>query len=501
MYCRIKTLTENNSIRECASRLGISPVTVHKYAQMDMKEANQYFTNRRRRSQFDRALGFILDKLEEDHRISAVKLHRKIKERHPEIEAGVRAFRDYLRPLKESFRNEKIRHYEPVLDMLPGKQMQVDGGEIQASLSGSDEHLKVYFWVFVLSYSRMMFVNFQARPYNTSDFIKAHIQANNFFGGIAEEYVYDQTKLVAISEQYREVLYNNDFYQFAMRCGFTPHVCEGYDPESKGKVERAVGYVKDSFFCGDSFTGIEHIRTEGIEWLNNIANVRIHATTRRKPIDMFREEKKHLLKANFMEVTKINIRAVDKTGLISFRGNKYSVPFEYQRKQVFLKVEERILKIYDLKDHEQIASHAISLAKGDIIINNNHYRNFKKTIGQLLEETEKAFFDIAFSELIISRVRQQNPKIIRDQLRGLQKLRRQYSTAVWNKAVDTLKDLPVLSCSRIKKALERVKNKQQLPTMGNNSNALACLYAETDRTIATSSLDRPLESYLRGGSR
>lgn len=501
MYCRIRTLTETNSIRDCAARLGISPVTVQKYSQMDIAEALEYFTNRTRKSQFDRALDFILEKLESDHRISAVKLHRKIKKLHPEIEAGERAFRNYLRPLREIFKNEKIRHYEPVPEMMPGKQMQVDGGEIQATLSGSDAELKVYFWVFVLSYSRMMFVSFQSRPYNTSDFIKAHVEANNFFGGITEEYVYDQTKLVAISEQYREVIYNNDFYQFAMRCGFTPHVCEGYDPESKGKVERAVGYVKDSFFHGDSFTGIEHIRSEGVEWLNNIANVRIHATTRQKPIDMFREEKKYLHKTNFMEASKTNIRAVDKTGLISFKGNKYSVPFEYQRKQVYLKVEGSTLEIYDLKKHEEIASHAICLTKGDIIINRHHYRDIKKPISRLLEETEKVFSEIAFSELIIGRVRRENPKIVRDQLRGLQQLRAQYSRAAWSKAVLTLKDLPILSCSRIKKVLERANSKQPLPTMANESNALACLYSEADRTIATSSLDRPLEFYLRGGNR
>ena len=401
MYCRIKTLTENKSIRKCADRLGISPVTVQKYAKMDMEEALAYFNCRNRKSQFDRALSFVLEKLGEDHRISAVKLHRKIKEQYPEIKAGVRAFRDYIRPLRESFKNERIRHYEPVLDMEPGKQIQVDGGEIQASLSTSDEHLKVYFWVFVLSYSRMMFVSFQTRPYNTSDFIKAHVEAYNYFGGIAAEYVYDQTKLVALSEQYREVIYNNDFYQFAMKSGFTPHVCEGYDPESKGKVERAVGYIKDSFFCGDSFTGIEHIRSEGMEWLNNVANVRIHATTRRKPIDMFREEKKYLFKASFMDVAQTSIRVVDKTGLISFKGNKYSVPFAYQRRQVSLKAEDFTLKIYDLKNHEEIASHTIPSTKGDILVNRNHYRDLKKTIDRLLEQTERAFYDVCFSEFII----------------------------------------------------------------------------------------------------
>ncbi len=89
MYCRIKTLTENKSIRKCADRLGISPVTVQKYAKMDMEEALAYFNCRNRKSQFDRALSFVLEKLGEDHRISAVKLHRKIKEQYPEIKAGV----------------------------------------------------------------------------------------------------------------------------------------------------------------------------------------------------------------------------------------------------------------------------------------------------------------------------------------------------------------------------------------------------------------------------
>ena len=84
--------------------------------------------------------------------------------------------------------------------------------------------------------------------YDTATFIIAHQQAFSYFGGVAKEYVYDQTKLVVINERYREVLLNEPFHQFALAHDFGVHVCEGYDPQSKGKVERSVRYVKEDFY-------------------------------------------------------------------------------------------------------------------------------------------------------------------------------------------------------------------------------------------------------------
>ncbi len=93
-----------------------------------------------------------------------------------------------------------------------------------------------------------MYVSASKIPLNTEIFIRMHNEAFCYFKGITEECVYDQTKMVVISEEFREVNYNEVFLRHATTFGFDVRVCEGFDPESKGKVDSGVKYVKNNFF-------------------------------------------------------------------------------------------------------------------------------------------------------------------------------------------------------------------------------------------------------------
>jgi transposase len=115
----------------------------------------------------------------------------------------------------------------------------VDPGELLGVMVGGVE-LTLHFLVFVLSCSRLMSVGVSFRPLDTATFIQLHDEAFRYFGGVTEECVYDQTKLVVIREQYRELTLNQRFHQYASTADYRIHACEGYDPESKGKVEAGV---------------------------------------------------------------------------------------------------------------------------------------------------------------------------------------------------------------------------------------------------------------------
>ncbi|MCL2065057.1 MAG: IS21 family transposase, partial [Candidatus Cloacimonetes bacterium] len=323
MYHKIKQEKGNTSVRETAKKVGVSPGTVQKYFQMDLKEVSDKLLSptRDRKSQFEVVSSYIEEVLSAHPHVSAVVLLRKIKERFPDIRGKVRAFRDFLKPFREQFKDTEPRYFHPVKTSQESSQVQVDMGEIRTDYDGFDNAIKIYFVVFVFSYSRMMYVNYQERPYKTDDFIKAHLEAFRYFGGIAKEYVYDQTKLVVVNEKYREVLYNEKFHKFALINHFAPIVCEGYDPQSKGKVERAIGYVKSSFLGCENFENIEDLRKQGLEWLNEVANCRIHATTGRRPDEMFEEEKPYLNRDLYLHNSSVQVRA-DKTNLISYKGNK-----------------------------------------------------------------------------------------------------------------------------------------------------------------------------------
>lgn len=127
------------------------------------------------------------------------------------------------------------------------------------------------------------------------------------------------------------------FARDALAAGIRIHACEGYDPESEGKVEAGVKYVKQDAFYGDTFADLQHLRGHLQQWLEEVANARIHGTTGRVPREHFEAEERvhlrpYLTPACLGRATDgLEPRKVDKTGLISWRANKYTVPMAYQQ--------------------------------------------------------------------------------------------------------------------------------------------------------------------------
>lgn len=259
MIHKIKSLFDNGnglSRRKIAEQLKISRGTVNKYLSMTEDEIATHLTDRSRDKQLDPYKDYILHLLQTWPDLSAQKIYQKLTIRQPELVTSTRSVRRFVENLKETHTLSQKRYYEPVLDMIPGEQCQVDGGELRnVRIAGIER--TVYFVVFVLSYSRLMYVSASLSPINTLKMIQMHDETFRYFGGVPEECVYDQAKVVIINEEFRELTLNETFSQFASTAEFRVHGCEGYDPESKGKVESGVKYVKGNFFAGEIF----HIKT------------------------------------------------------------------------------------------------------------------------------------------------------------------------------------------------------------------------------------------------
>ena len=284
MIHKIKALHNEGaglSIRSIARELGISRNTVRKYLRMDEAAIGEEQERRTRHKQLDDYRDYIVTLLEQFTNLSAVKVLRKLKERHRELGVSDRSARRYIKAIKETVSLRQRRYYEPV-ESLPGVQCQVDGGELRGVLLGG-EAATVHFVVFVLSYSRLMYAGLSPRPIDTATFIRLHDAAFRYFGGRPEECVYDQTKLVVLHEQYRELELNQAFAAYATAAGFRIHACEGYDPESKGKVEAGVKYVKGNALAGEVFDDWDHLEAHVRQWLDEVANIRRHGTTGEAP--------------------------------------------------------------------------------------------------------------------------------------------------------------------------------------------------------------------------
>jgi transposase len=179
-----------------------------------------------------------------------------------------------------------------------GKKMQVDWGQMRGGKS------PLHAFVAVRGYSRALFVAITGNMrYDTLEY--CHHQAFEYFQGIPQQIWYDNMKTVVIErDAYAEGKHklNQSFYQFSKAMGFMPKLCKPYRPQTTGKVERMVRYVRDSFYrplatrlaSMELTLDVDTANIEIMNWLNNIANQRIHDTIKAKPADKLKEEQAYL---------------------------------------------------------------------------------------------------------------------------------------------------------------------------------------------------------------
>ncbi len=253
----------------------------------------------------------------------------------------------------------------------------------------------MHFVVFVLSYSRLMYVGLSPRPIDTATFIRLHDAAFRYFGGRPEECVYDQTRLVVLHEQYRELDLNPAFAAYATAAGFRIYACEGYDPESKGRVEAGVKYVKGNALAGEVFDDRDHLEAHVRQWLDEVANVRQHGTT----------------------------------------GEAPRVRFERDE-----------LVLSDLETGQAIARHVISRDKGAVIRNNDHYRDKAARVADL-EAAIGEQVGQATGARLCAQLKATSPRIYKDQLVALRGLLRQH-TDLPQTLLDQLIERPALTTSQ-----------------------------------------------------
>jgi len=430
---KIKSLHDDGkglSIRAISRELGISRNSVRKYLRQDETTTARKLDNPSRSKQLDAYRGYLISLLASFPGLSAVKIARKLKEKLGELPTSERSIRRYVSALKEEVATGQQRYYEPVVDEVPGVQCQVDPGELRNVLIGGVETV-VHFVVFVLAYSRLMYVGLSFRPLDTQQFIQLHDEALRYFGGMPEELVYDQTKLVVIEEKYRELTLNERFNQYATTAGFRIHACEGYDPESKGKVEAGVKYVKQDCFYGETFHDEQHLRQHVQNWLNTVANVRQHGTTGEAPQTRFERDEQALLKPYLSPacVTPAirETRKADKTGLISWKANKYSVPMLWQQSRVGVQEDDSQLHVIDLQTGEVIASHALANGKGQVIKNTHHYRDHAQRREQLEQDIQHLVGDEELAQTLCDQLRHSLPKVYKDQLIAVRSLLRRHA--------------------------------------------------------------------------
>jgi transposase len=464
MIHKIKSLYDNGNgltERQIAKELGLSRNTVSKYLHMPEAEMADQLDDMSRAKKLDAYRAYIIQLLQTFPNLSAVKVMRKLKAKIDSLSVSDRSMRRYIQALKDEISVKQPRYYEPVVDMVPGVQCQVDGGELRGVMIGGKE-TTVYFMVFVLSYSRLMHVSMSAQPIDTQTLIYQHDAAFRYFGGRPQECVYDQTKLVVINEIFRELELNQRFYQYATAAGFHIRACEGYDPESKGKVEAGVKYVKQNGLYGETFKDWKCLETYVANWLDTVANKRVHGSTGQQPWAHYDHEEKVKMQSYLTPSCLLNksatdeTRQVDKTSLISWQSNKYSVPMAYQSAKVGVSAHAGQLLINDLASGDRIAEHVISLEKGQVIKNTHHYRDKQQRV-ETLEAALSEQLGGNNSQRLCALLKASSPKIYKDQLLGAKQVIAMHTLQYGGISADLLERIltsPRLTASQLRAMLD-----------------------------------------------
>jgi hypothetical protein len=243
-----------------------------------------------------------------------------------------------------------------MLEFAAGECAQVDWGQFGSVQVGSTRR-RLSFFVMVLCYSRMMYIEFTLSE-SMEQFLSCHRHALEFFGGCVRRVMIDNLKVGVVRHPSGEkALFNPRYLDFAAHYGFEPVACNVRKANEKGRVENGVGYVKKNLLSGLEITSFEAIQVEGRRWLDETANVRIHGETHRKPSELFEEEKRLLKPLPVMPYDCAVIRPVgaNRCYRIVFDANRYSVPPLYTSQRLTLKIEPT--QLYIFHNEKLIATH------------------------------------------------------------------------------------------------------------------------------------------------
>ena len=256
---------------------------------------------------------------------------------------GYTTVKEYVRLIRPKQRAAFLK-----LSFAPGEVAQVDWGEY-GTIGVGGTRRKLSFFVMVLCYSRRMYLEFTVMQ-TMEHFLAAHEHAFAAFDGVPSRIMIDNLKTGVIEHLAGcSPIFNARYLDYARHCGFTISACNVASGWEKGRVENGVGYVKKNFLNGLELSDFSAINPAAQLWLETVANVRMHSETRQRPIDLFEQEKAHLLPLNpaSYDIARIiSTVRVNKLFRVAFDTNQYSVPVQYVGIRVTLKVYPDRICIY-----------------------------------------------------------------------------------------------------------------------------------------------------------
>ncbi|MEM6792213.1 MAG: IS21 family transposase [Myxococcota bacterium] len=315
-----------------------------------------------RPSQLDPYKDFIQQTLEQYPRLRATRVHEMVKARgYPGTVVQVRR---YVRQVRPASRAEAFL----ALETLPGEQGQVDWGSFgRIQIGHASRSLSCF--VMVLSWSRAMYARFTLDQ-RMESFLQSHVQAFEALGGVPRTLLYDNLKSVVLERHGEHVRYHDRLLELAGHYHFAPKPCAPYRANEKGKVERAIRYLRHSFFAARPFHSLDDLNAQLWTWIAEVAHQRVAPghPDRRAVATVFRDEQEKLLPLpeHPFETSLVKPLRSGKRPYLRFDLNDYSIPVAYVRKPLVLVASETEVRV-STPEGEIVAHHPRTYDRGQRI--------------------------------------------------------------------------------------------------------------------------------------
>jgi transposase len=335
-------------IRRISKELGISRGRVRRWlvsnsVLRDTTTVDEITTKKIRQSKLDPYKEMIAKLLDKYSDITGQRVYEHISEKG--FEGKITIARDYLRSIRQAGKKTPVR----MVETDPGQRAAHDWSDynIRFTLQNPGVTTQITFFSYVLCCSRRQYVEVVDDKKQKTLF-RAMINAFIYFDGVPLEIKSDNQKACVDRWEAGQPVFNGKYLEFATHYRFRPLTIRSGHPTENLKVERPFYYLERSFLNGREFRDVDDLKIQLQKWLTDVNDVRVHATTRKKPIDLYIQEHPFLqvLPANHFDTSEVVNLVVNQESCVQWKGYLYVVPDKYMYEVCSVRITEDHLVVY-----------------------------------------------------------------------------------------------------------------------------------------------------------
>ena len=439
----LKTKQPGKSNRAIARELGISHNTVK--AALETDGVPEYRRSGSSQTELE-AFHEILIEMLNVKKFKVSRIFNELKSKG--YRGGKTSLYTYLSRIKPT----EQKYFTPY-ETGPGEQSQFDWSPYTVAIGGN--LTMIYVYSYINSFSRYQILEVSLSQ-NQGAILEALENSIVESGGVCQRLQTDNAKAFVINASKNNFKWNPRYLNFCAHYGFMPTRSLPGHPWSKGKVEKPFSYLETHFIAGSSFEDFFDLQRK-LKIFQEENSRRIHSVTKAAAADLFEQEKLSLLplpETRYVGIKEDN-RKASYDCLLSYNGSRYSVPWMFAGKWVWIKISKGyFLQIYS-QANKLIASHTLSMKKGSVVINQDHYKSYKSFAGSFEVLKSKFLENFPAQQMFLEKLKAQKRMNVTSQLHQILSLSKLYTKDDFLEALNKCMEYNVFNHSFISGYLEK----------------------------------------------